>query len=75
MIAMYTSDSCSILLQATMQAVRLSLRMRISIGSANSWINIQPSGSTLSVDSLSSANDDSLSLADKVVCLLSYASY
>ena len=48
-----------------MEAVKLSLRMRISIGSASSWINSHPIDS-LSSDSLSSENDDSQPVSEKV---------
>jgi serine/threonine protein kinase len=50
--------------QATMQAVKLSLRMRISIGSASSWINSHRSDS-LSSDSLSSDDGDSRAVKNK----------
>jgi hypothetical protein len=48
-----------------MQAVKLSLRMRISIGSASSWINSHRSDS-LSSDSLSSDDGDSRAVKNKV---------
>ncbi|XP_062510304.1 uncharacterized protein LOC134186370 isoform X2 [Corticium candelabrum] len=51
--------------QATMEAVKLSLKMRISIGSVSSWMNSHPSCSSLSLDSQSSMNEDLEPSVDK----------
>lgn len=49
-----------------MEAVKLSLKMRISIGSVSSWMNSHPSCSSLSLDSQSSMNEDLEPSVDKV---------